>query len=100
MRFIIAPVVAITLAAPVSAQDTETEAEAGCRAQADMVVEAFNSRRDGDSKRKVRRGLREAVGRTAGDMLADHIWTVPPESLTDEAIAAVGKDFMAKCLTL
>lgn len=98
MRFILSPLALITLMTPVFAE--EDDAEAGCRAQADMVVEAFNARRDGDSKRKVRRGLRDAVGRTAGDMLADHIWMVPPESLTDEAIEAVGKDYMDKCLTL
>ncbi|MBN9889230.1 hypothetical protein [Salipiger abyssi] len=82
--------VAMAVAGPVLAQ-SKTEQ---CATSAGIVMTAVQARKDGESKAKARRALREALDRTAGDMLAEWIWELPEEQLTEE----VGAAWEAQCL--
>ncbi|MDA7426083.1 hypothetical protein [Thalassococcus lentus] len=67
-----------------------------CAEQAELVMQAVNARAEGEPKRKTRRMLRAALDREAGDMLADFIYTLPEDQLTD----AVGDAYKAQCEAL
>ncbi|MBV2360320.1 hypothetical protein KUH32_11075 [Thalassococcus sp. CAU 1522] len=80
----------VLVASTASAQQTD------CDAQAALVMQAVESRATGEPMRKTRRALREELGRTAGDALAEWIYALPPEQLTD----AVGESWKAQCEAL
>ncbi|MBS0125317.1 hypothetical protein [Thetidibacter halocola] len=95
MRLILAPVLALSLLpVPALAQDDK---ETLCRERADLVIEAFNARRAGDREGKVRRDLQSKLDRTAGEMLAAFVFSVPEAQLTDEQIAGAGAMFFEQC---
>lgn len=64
-----------------------------CDAQVALVMEVVNGRVDGVRKGKARRVLRQGLDRTAADMLADWVYTLPEEQLTEE----VGLAWKTQC---
>ncbi|MCR8546795.1 hypothetical protein M4578_03065 [Salipiger sp. P9] len=88
-------VLAMVLAAgPLTAQVSAAEKKTRCAESAAIVMTAVQARKDGESKAKARRTLRKELDRTAGEMLADWIWDLPEEQLTEE----VGQLWEAQCL--
>lgn len=71
----------------------ESAAKPDCAAQAALVMEVVNGRVDGVRKGKARRDLVKSLDKTAGEMLADWVYSLPEEQLTDE----VGKAYKAQC---
>lgn len=87
-RFFLA---ALILAAPMALAQEPLKPD--CAAQADLVMEVVNGRADGIRKGKARRVLRAGLDRTAADMLAEWVYALPEEQLTDE----VGKTWKTQC---
>lgn len=85
-------VFALGLAAPVVAQGSVPD----CDRVSEVVMGAVNARVAGDTKNKTRRALRHELGRTAGDELAEWVYALPEEMLTDE----VGKAWKSQCESL
>ncbi|SMX30279.1 hypothetical protein TRP8649_04422 [Pelagimonas phthalicica] len=71
----------------------DSAAKPDCAAQAALVMEVVNGRVDGVRKGKARRELVKSLDKTAGEMLADWVYSLPEEQLTDE----VGKAYKAQC---
>ena len=95
--FTCATLLAAAFAAPARA---DADKEALCQARADLVVQAFNARKEGETKRKVRRDMQAALDRTAAEMLAEFVWSVPEEALTEEEIGKAGAMFLDQCKAL
>lgn len=81
----------ITTSAPVWAQRA-----ADCAAQAAIVTTAAQARADGQSKRKTRNQLTDALGKPAARALTDWIYTLPPEHQP----ADVGAAYQQQCEAL
>ena len=77
---------ALILAAPIAWADEPTALD--CDAQVELVMGVVNGRVEGVRKAKARRVLRDGLDRNAADMLADWVYELPPEQLTDEIGAA------------
>ena len=90
MRFIVF-VTALAVAGPAFAQG-----KTDCAQQAEIVMGAVEARADGQSKRKTRATLNDALGKDAAKALADWIYTLEPEQLTDD----VGKAYKVQCEAL
>lgn len=84
---------ALPLAGAASAQEA---AAPDCDRVAEIVMGAVNARAKGESKAGARRVLRSELGRTAGDELANWVYALPEEMLTDE----VGAAWKSQCETL
>ena len=83
------------LASLPAAADAQQDKAAACAESAGIVMQAVEARKQGAAKSKARAALREQIGdRGAGDMLADWIWSLPEDQLTDEVSAA----WEAQCL--
>ena len=96
LRLTLAPPLALGLLAslPVAAQ-AQPDKAAACANSAAIVMQAVEGRKQGVAKSQARAALREQIGdRGAGDMLADWIWSLPEDQLTDE----VGTAWEAQCL--
>lgn len=98
MRMILAAVAGFVLLGQPAVADDEKDAL--CRSRADLVVDAFNARKAGETKRKVRRSMREELDRNAAEMLAEFVWSVPEEALTEEEIGKAGDAFYEQCKAL
>ncbi len=70
--------------------------KADCEKQAEIVMSAVEGRADGQSKRKTRSALTDALGKDAAKALSDWIYTLEPDQLTD----AVGVAYQAQCEAL
>ncbi|MCT4557017.1 MAG: hypothetical protein N4A61_03045 [Pelagimonas sp.] len=81
---------------PLWAEDATDEGGLDCAAQAQLVMDAVNARKDGQSKRKTRRALVKQLDKTAGEMLADWIYSLEDAQLTDE----VGEAWEMQCEAL
>lgn len=79
------------LATPTFAQDAEL---LNCDTQVEVVMAAVNARADGQPLRRIRRDLRNRLGREAGDLLTEWIYTLPESQLTD----AVGDAWRVQCV--
>lgn len=86
----------ILVALATGAQAESDALDIDCAAQAELVMEVVTGRTEGVRKRKARRTLREGLGKTAGDALAEWVYSLPEEQLTDE----VGAAWKAQCETL
>ncbi|MCT4553087.1 MAG: hypothetical protein N4A53_00200 [Pelagimonas sp.] len=71
----------------------EEDKTASCDSQVEIVMSAVQKRLDGQRKGKTKRELRKDLGRTAGDMLADFIYSVPEDQLGDQ----IGEAYRAQC---
>lgn len=91
---LVAPFVAVVPFVAVA--DELPRADVDCAGQAALVMQAVTARRDGDGMRKTRRMLRQELDRTAGDMLAEWIFSLPEDQLTE----AVGEMWQAQCEAL
>ena len=96
LRLTLAPTLALgllaSLAVPAHAQQDKA---AACAKSAGVVMQAVEARKQRAAKSQARAVLREQIGdRSAGDMLADWIWSLPEDQLTDE----VGAAWEAQCL--
>lgn len=79
------------LAGPGVAQTARTESV--CDETARLVSETVAARAAGQSKAKVRKPLRVTLGRDAGDVLVEWVWTLPKDQLTP----AVGQAWKDQC---
>lgn len=87
---------ALLLAGPVlgeTVQGKAAQGESACDVTARLVAETVAARADGKSKAKARAPLRERLGRDAGDMLAEWVWSLPKDQLTP----AVGAAWKTQC---
>ncbi|PYG27050.1 hypothetical protein [Pelagimonas varians] len=84
----------LVLAAPMAMAQEALKPD--CDAQAALVMDVVNDRVDGVRKGKARRVLRAALDRTAADMLADWVYALPEEQLTDE----IGKTWKTQCAAM
>ena len=82
------------ICAPAVAQDEAAVSK--CDKTAMVVQQAVDARLDGDSKRKTRRMLSAELDRTAGEQLAEFIYGLPEDMLTDDVAA----QFKAQCEAL
>ena len=67
---------------------------AACDKSVAVVMAGIQARKDGASMGKTRRAMRKELDRTAGDMLAEWIYALPEDQLTEE----VGTVWKAQCL--
>ncbi|MBU2962545.1 hypothetical protein KO516_17290 [Citreicella sp. C3M06] len=67
--------------------------ESTCDLTARLVAETVAARADGQSRAKARAPLRERLGREAGDMLVEWVWSLPKDQLTP----AVGAAWKTQC---
>lgn len=91
--FLALSMLALPLAGAAEAQEA---AARDCDRVAEIVMGAVNARADGASKAKARRALRSELGQTAGDELANWVYGLPEEMLTEE----VGQAWKSQCQTL
>ena len=84
-RIVLSCLFACCLTIPALGQDAQ--AETACEKTERVVQEAVDARRAGDSKRKTRRMLIDVLDRTAGEQLAEYIYSLPEAQLTDEVAA-------------
>ncbi len=91
MRVLLA---ALICAAPMVSAEEAVKPD--CDAQAALVMDVVNGRIDGVRKGKARRVLRAGLDRTAADMLAEWVYELPQDQLTDE----IGTAWKARCETL
>ena len=61
-----------------------------CARSAELVQTAVEARKSGDPMDKTRDFLRAELDEEAGDMLADFIYALPEEQLTDQVAAQWG----------
>lgn len=85
---------ALVLTAPMAMAQEPLKPD--CDAQAALVMDVVNDRVDGVRKGKARRVLRAELDRTAADMLADWVYALPEEQLTDE----IGKTWKTQCAAM
>lgn len=85
----------LLMTAPMAAW-AEEPLKPDCDAQAALVMDVVNDRASGVRKGKARRVLRAALDRTAADMLADWVYALPEEQLTDE----IGKTWKKQCAAM
>ncbi|WP_299928966.1 hypothetical protein [uncultured Pelagimonas sp.] len=88
MRVLLA---ALICAAPMASAQEAVKPD--CEAQAALVMDVVNGRIDGVRKGKARRTLSKSLDRTAADMLAEWVYTLPEDQLTDE----IGTNWKAQC---
>lgn len=81
------------LTGPVLAE-AAPEKVAACEKSTAVVMAGVQARRDGVPMRKARREMHAALDRTAGDVLAEWIYGLPEDQLTDE----IGEAWKAQCL--
>ncbi|MBY6003532.1 hypothetical protein KUV62_06420 [Salipiger bermudensis] len=94
LRLTLAASLGLLASLPLAASAQQDKA-AACAESAGIVMQAVESRKEGVAKSKARAALRDQIGdRGAGDMLADWIWSLPEDQLTDE----VGAAWEAQCL--
>ena len=90
MRLVAVFAVLAVTALPAAAQPVDKE---GCLKSVEIVMAGVNARAEGKSKAATRRMLQDALDRNAGEQLAEFIWSLPEDQLTD----AVGEAWKAQC---